>query len=54
MHWEYSELAGPHKAESVKHTENDLRKGEPDLTSSLFSLGAGGRGEQVSMNDPKK
>lgn len=33
---------------------NDLREGELDLTSSLFFLGAGGWGEQVSMSDPKK
>lgn len=38
----------------VCQTGNDLRKGEPDLTLSLCFLGAGGWGEQVSMNDPKK
>lgn len=42
------------KAEFVRQTENDLRKGEPDLTLSWFFLGAGGWSEQVSMNDPKK
>lgn len=42
------------RAEFVKQTGNDLRKGEPDLTLSLCFFGAGGWGEQVSMNDPKK
>lgn len=30
------------RAEFVKQTGNDLRKGEPDLTLSLCFLGAGG------------